>query len=239
MAKVEKWPKLLPPLTAEQRAISDDFMQYWHEILPHRYGIIEKFNHGYVATNVKPGFVKTLEIGAGLGEHLNYEKLTAEQLANYHVVDVRPNMLEKLREAWPTVQAQVADCQTRLDFPDEYFDRIIAIHVLEHLPNLPAAIRELHRLCNKKRGQFQVVIPCEGGFAYTIARRISSQRIFEQRYKQSFRWFYTREHINLPGEITEELKRYFQIQKRSWFPLPGLGEWGNLCIGMNLTPLAV
>ena len=35
---------------------------------------------------------------------------------------------------------------------DGYFDRILAVHVLEHLPNLPAAIRECYRLCNKTKG---------------------------------------------------------------------------------------
>ena len=27
-----RWPKAVPPLDAEQRRISDDFMRHWHEI---------------------------------------------------------------------------------------------------------------------------------------------------------------------------------------------------------------
>src|SRR5690349_20198224 len=42
-----KWPKTFPPLTEEQKRISDDFMKAWHEVLPQKYGVIEKFNHGY------------------------------------------------------------------------------------------------------------------------------------------------------------------------------------------------
>src|SRR4051794_39473182 len=38
------WPKTLPPLTEQQKAISDDWMRYWHSILPNKYGVIEKFN---------------------------------------------------------------------------------------------------------------------------------------------------------------------------------------------------
>jgi ubiquinone/menaquinone biosynthesis C-methylase UbiE len=123
-----------------------------------------------------------------------------------------------------------------LDFPDGCFDRIVAIHVLEHLPNLPGAIREAHRLCNKERGVFQVVIPCEGSLAYTFSRRLSAQRIFEKRYKRSYRWFIEREHINLPGEIAEELSPYFSIQRRSFFPVPLPLVFCNLCIAMNLRP---
>ena len=34
------WPKILPELTSEQERISDDFMHYWHEVLPKRYGVV-------------------------------------------------------------------------------------------------------------------------------------------------------------------------------------------------------
>ena len=56
----------------------------------------------------------------------------------------------------------------------------MAIHVLEHLPNLPKALTEVHRSI-KKTGTFQVVIPFERGFAYQIAREISAKRIFQSR----------------------------------------------------------
>ena len=39
-------------------------------------------------------------------------------------------------------------------FADGFFDRSIAVHVLEHLPNLPAAIREVYRLLDRERGEF-------------------------------------------------------------------------------------
>ncbi len=29
-----KWPKILPPMTPEQRRISDEFMKVWHQELP-------------------------------------------------------------------------------------------------------------------------------------------------------------------------------------------------------------
>ena len=39
------WPKKIPVLTKEQKLISDDWMKYWHEIMPKKYGIFAKFNH--------------------------------------------------------------------------------------------------------------------------------------------------------------------------------------------------
>ena len=73
-----KWPKTPTPLTPEQKRINDEFMKLWHEVLPKRFGIVEQFNHKFPGKHSRPGFKTTLEIGAGLGEHLHYERLGAE-----------------------------------------------------------------------------------------------------------------------------------------------------------------
>lgn len=232
-----KWPKTFPPLSEEQKRISDDFMKAWHEVLPQKYGVIEKFNHGYPVWHAPAAFERTLEIGAGLGEHIEYETLTVEQRKNYYALELRENMSAEISRRYPDIHSITGDCQQRLDFADGFFDRVLAIHVLEHLPNLPLAIREAYRLCNKERGVFQVVIPCEGSLAYSLARKISAQRVFEKRYPgQSYRWFIEREHINLPGEIMEELDPYFEMVRRSFFPLKVPFKFCNLCIGLTLRP---
>jgi len=231
-----KWPKTFPPITAEQERIRDDFMHAWHEELPKKYGIVEKFNHGYVVKHAPATFERTLEIGAGIGEHLAYEKLTPEQRANYVALELRPQMAAEIAKRHPEVQTSVGDCQQRLEFEDGYFDRILAVHVLEHLPNLPAAVREMHRLCNKERGVFQVVIPTEGGLAYGIARRISAQRFFVKRYKMPYKWLIEREHMNVPREIYEVLDEYFTIEHRSHFPLLVPSVHLNLIVGLTLKP---
>ena len=235
---MNKWPKVFPELTDEQKIISNDFMRHWHEVLASRqyYSLIEKFNHGYPINHIPHDFLRTLEIGAGLGEHIHYEKLSSLQRKNYVALELRENMAIKIREQHPDITTHVGDCQQRLPFPDNQFERILAIHVLEHLPNLPAAIKEMHRLCHKDKGYFSIVIPCEGGLAYSLARKISAQRTFEKRYKQPYKWFIEREHINQPAEIFAELAPYFYIQHRSFFPLfvPVINL--NLCIGMTLRP---
>ena len=230
------WPKVLPELTPEQQRISDDFMRYWHEVLPRRYALAEDFNHNYPVRHAPKHFLRTLEIGAGLGEHLSYERLTPEQKTHYVAQELRENMAAQIKQRFPEVLTCIGDCQARLDFGDGHFDRILAIHVLEHLPNLPAAIAEMYRLCNKESGVFSVVIPCEGGIAYALGRLISAQRIFEKRYKQSYRWFVKREHLNRPHEIFAELGPYFDTLHRRFFPIPIPAIACNLCIGMTLRP---
>jgi ubiquinone/menaquinone biosynthesis C-methylase UbiE len=234
--KSAHWPKIIPPLTAEQKRISDDFMKYWHEVLPRKYGWVDDFNHQYAVRHAPPEFRTTLEIGAGLGEHLAYEQLTPEQEENYVALELRENMAEEIRRRFPRVQVRVGDCQKRIDFADGYFDRILAIHVLEHLPDLPSTVRELHRLCHPERGVLSIVIPCEGSPAYILARKVSAQRIFEKRYGQSYDWFIKREHLNRPAEILAELGRWFVMAKRSFFPIPLPFIFCNLCLGLTMRP---
>jgi SAM-dependent methyltransferase len=237
MASPTTWPKVMPPLSPERQAVHDDFMKRWHEILPQRYGVVERFNHTFPVRHSRPGFRATLEIGAGLGEHVTYEKLTPAQRDAYYALELRENMAARLAEAHPDIHAVVGDCQRRLDFPDGYFDRYLAVHVLEHLPDLPACVAEAWRLLDRGRGQFLAVIPCEGGAAYSLARRISAQRIFERTYKMSYKPFIEREHINRPAEILSELDAFFTVQRRRFFPIAFLPIVpANLCIGLVMTP---
>ena len=233
-----KWPKVLPALTPAQQQINNDFVKIWHETLPNKYGLIERFNHLFpVQQSSKNDFLTTLEIGAGLGEHLAYENLTPDQAANYYCNEFRENMAHEIQKRYPHVKTIVGDCQVPLDFSAGFFDRAIAVHVLEHLPNLPGCIREMHRLLNKNSGQFLVVIPTEGSPAYSLARKISAERLYKKRYGGSYKWFYTREHINLPEEIINELNPFFTIESRSFFPLPFMPfTFCNLCIGLALKP---
>jgi ubiquinone/menaquinone biosynthesis C-methylase UbiE len=232
-----KWPKKFPELTEEQKWINSDFVYYWHTILPKKYIFIENFNNNYVIKNKPFIFTKTLEIGAGLGEHLFYETLSDEQRKNYVAFELRENMAEKIRNNHPDVQVLVGDCQERIPAQDNEFDRILAIHVLEHLPNLPEAVKEIYRVCHKINGFFSVVIPCESGLVYSFARKISAQRIFEKKYNQPYRWFIEREHVNAPTEILEEISPYFKLESLEFFPfnfLPFI--WSNLCIGLTFKP---
>lgn len=237
MPSTSKWPKVLPPLNAEEKARSDAFMKLWHEVLPQRYGMIERFNHNFPVKHSQPGFRRTLEIGAGLGEHLQYERLSPEQESNYYCNEYRENMAAEIRRRYPRVKTVVGDCQQRMDFAEGFFDRVIAVHVLEHLPNLPACIREVHRLLNPE-GRFLIVIPTEGSPAYTLARKISAERVYRKHIGGDYSWFYKREHINLPNEILGELTPYFTIEARSFFPLVVPFKFCNLCIGLALKPRA-
>jgi SAM-dependent methyltransferase len=230
---MSKWPKEIPELTEEQMAIRDDFMDsHLHDMQSKWYGCIEKFNHGYPLRSYRKG-VKTLEIGAGIGAHLAYEDISEQE---YHANELRPELCRQLNEKYPSVTAIAGDCQKRLPYEDVFFDRVLAVHVLEHIPNLPEALREIYRVI-KHNGLFSVVIPCEGGLATKIARFISTKPNFERKYPgQKYDWVIKSEHINMPDEIIEEMSVFFSIIHSRYYPLLIPSTELNLCIGMTLCP---
>jgi SAM-dependent methyltransferase len=169
MDEYQKWPKTPPILTPEQEVIREDFMRLWHEILPESYAMIEKANHDTLLLRrpkASEGICKTLEIGAGIGGHLEFEDLSCQE---YTAMELREDWVKTIAQRFPQVKTICGDIEKRLPLEDESFDRIVAIHVLEHLRNLPQALVEIYRLI-KPTGYFSVVIPCEGGLAYSFAR---------------------------------------------------------------------
>ena len=220
-----QWPKIFPSLTPEQETISKDFMHYWHQVQP---TLADYFNHRYPAKHaVTPPGCRTLEIGAGIGGHIPYEDLTKQ---DYYCVELRENMAMEIKEKFSQVKTSVGDCQERLGFPDKFFNRIIAIHVLEHLPNLPSALT--YRLLTDD-GTLDIVIPCDPGFLYGIGRKISAERIFRKRYKQDYNWFIQREHINSPNEILSLCKSKFRIIQSCYYPFLIPIKHLNLFIGLQ------
>jgi ubiquinone/menaquinone biosynthesis C-methylase UbiE len=151
-------------------------------------------------------------------------------------------MAEVLRERFPDVTVTIGDIQAKTSYSDAFFDRVIAIHVLEHLPYLPAALSEVHRML-KPDGIFSVVIPCEGGLAQSLAREISSVRMFKKKFGDTgvdYRWLITKtEHVNAPSEIFKEIEKYFTIEHKEYFPLKVPFVFCNLCIGMHLQKKAL
>jgi len=227
-----KWPKIIPELSAEYQIARERFMKLWLETLPKRYNAVEKFNQTF-AIKEKPGtWQRTLEIGSGLGEHIRYEDLSNQE---YYALELREELADKIKKSFPEVKTIVADCQKKTDLPDNYFDRVLAVHVLEHLPNLPAALSEIKRIL-KPSGQFCICIPCEGGFAYSLARNISARRLFENEFHMKYDPIVACEHVNNPGEIIQELKALFDIKKKVYFPLHIPLIWINLIIGILCHP---
>lgn len=234
LPNIGKWPKTIPALAPEDQKISDDFMNYWLTILPNRYGIIEKFNHGFPAAIQAVEGGKTLEIGAGRCTHVDWEP--TERQEDYYAVEFRHNIVKEARQRYTRINIVEANCQQQLPFADGFFARILAIHVLEHLTDLPSTLDEARRLLDPHKGKLIFVIPCLNSWAYKLAQKISAARIFRKRYNRDYSWFINREHINSPEEILPEVAKNFTIERISYFPSRMSFKHLNLCLAVVCSP---
>lgn len=225
-----QWPKFPPPLTKEQERAREAYMKLWHEELPGKYGVVEAFNHGFAAKLPLPKNCTTLEIGAGLGEHARYEDLNAQE---YHFLEYREEFCKELRRHYPASHVHHGNIQEKQPWPEGKFKRVVAIHVLEHLTHLPLAVEEVKRLLTQD-GVFDVVIPCEGGLAHRMGRKVTAERMFKKNFKMDFAPICRNEHVNQYTEIFAVLSQHFQIAKTGFFPLKVPLYWMNFCAGFRL-----
>jgi ubiquinone/menaquinone biosynthesis C-methylase UbiE len=96
-----------------------------------------------------PGpFERSLEIGAGTG-YFSLNLARAGVVGNAVCTDISPGMLRALqanaRRVDVAVETVTADAE-HLPLPDEHFDLVFGHAVLHHLPDLPRAFREFHRV---------------------------------------------------------------------------------------------
>jgi SAM-dependent methyltransferase len=229
-----QWPKQPPALSSTQEQAREAFMMAWHEELPSRYALLERFNHTFVTGFGTPPGTRTLEIGAGIGSHLSFEDLANQE---YYALEYRAEFCERLAAFLPPERILHGSIEDRQPFPDGSFDRVIAIHVLEHLRNLPAALQEVARLL-RPGGVFDVVLPTEGGLAYGLARKISAERMFRRRFRMDYTPIVRNEHVNTFGEVESLLHPLFRREHARYFPLGLPSAEINLVVGERLRRLA-
>ncbi len=173
---------------------------------------------------------RTLEIGAGTGTHLPFEPA-----GEYVALEASKELADQIprREGLTVV---VADCEERLPWEDDSFDRVLAIHLLEHLYNLPAALDEVARVL-RPEGVFSVVIPCEGGAALLGGSSFHDQADLREALPHALRvddpagplqFRDARCSTSWPGR--------FRVGRRVYFPsrLPSVDL--NLMVGLDLAP---
>ena len=111
-----------------------------------------------------------LEVGAGTGMHIKYVRHSFDE---YLLTDLNPPLMDKidisasLRASGKIVVSP--EDATRLSFPDNIFDRVIAAHVLEHLYQPHLVLQEWRRVL-KPGGVLTLVLPCDPGVLWRLGR---------------------------------------------------------------------
>lgn len=164
------------------------------------------------------GLETILEVGAGSGHHFPY---VIRNFSKYIMTDGSFEMLsiasekfsKEISDGSMLIERQDA---TKLDYADSCADRLIATHVLEHLPNPVNVLKEWNRVV-KPGGVISIVLPCDPGLLWRIGRHLGPRRN-AQRLGLDYDYLQAAEHINSIFNLKVFIQHHFELLSESWYP---------------------
>jgi 2-polyprenyl-3-methyl-5-hydroxy-6-metoxy-1,4-benzoquinol methylase len=100
----------------------DNFQYHWNFFKPYAQGVI-------------------LDYGCGRGD---FTHLLKPYGSSIHGVDVSEKAIQLARQTSPEIDFKLLS-DSKIPFPDNYFDTIISVDVLEHILDLETTLEEIHR----------------------------------------------------------------------------------------------
>lgn len=164
-------------------------------------------------------YARVVEIGAGTGEHLQYVR---HQYDEYVITDMDPAALDvakqKVSAHGPGKLRFEVQVGSELAYADHSFDRVVAVHVLEHIFPPHIALKEWARVL-KPGGLLSVLIPTDPGMAWRLGRHLGPRK---NALAQGIAYDYimAREHVNSCTNLIAILKHYFPDSVDAWWPFP-------------------
>jgi len=103
--------------------------------------------------NIQPG-ERVLEVGIGTGMSLSLYPGNVEVVG----IDINQDMIKQAGEkkqcmGYTNVKLCITDA-TEMAFKNNYFDKVIASHSIAVIPRPFEALKEIKRVCKKKRSSF-------------------------------------------------------------------------------------
>jgi len=167
---------------------------------------------------VTPFLKKIIEVGSGTGHHFPFVK---KGFLQYFMTDGSLEMLEIAKEKYEkeklsgVVQIEQQDA-TQLSYATASFDRLIATHVLEHLPNPVQVLKEWNRVV-KPGGIISIVLPCDPGFLWRFGRHLGPRRN-AMKAGLAYDYLEAAEHINSIFNLVVFIRHHFELVTESWYP---------------------
>ena len=162
--------------------------------------ILENFSHPTV-------YKKILDVGSGKGKFTRPLKDRG-----FEVVGVEPaeKLIEISRQLYPDIEFVQASA-TRLPFPDGSFDGIICVEVLEQIPEVEQAIREMARVL--RPGGLMLIL--DNNFRSLHPRYMIPTPLWNRFWGEDSKWrlyprdFVFQEHHFIPRRLNQLIKKYF------------------------------
>ena len=179
-------------------------------------------------------FDRVLEIGAGTGEHLPFVRHSFNEYIltdlDQEALNVAKKKHQKNHDGKVRYEYQSAN---DLKYPDDSFDRLVAIHVLEHIYQPHIAVKQWVRVL-KNGGVLSILIPTDPGLAWRLGRHLGPRR---NAIAQGIAYDYVmaREHVNACTNLVAILRHYFDNGIEHWWPLRLASTDLNLFFAFHVT----
>ncbi len=210
----ENYPKTRIPLSKEIQEIYSRHYKINREGGTPATGVAQKMEqwlHKKVASDVTFNHNrKTLEIGAGTLNQLDYERPSC-----FDIVEPFGSLFENSSKL-DMVRAVYNDID-EIERTEKY-DRIISIATFEHVVDLPKVVATTCLLLNST-GSLRTSIPNEGTFLWTLGWKMTTGLEFKWKYGLDYGNLMRHEHVNTAKEIEEVLRYFYEVNTCSVFGL--------------------
>lgn len=215
----KKYAKYILNKTREDyNLISDDFSRtreyIWEELIP------------LLDNNIKKGDI-VLDLGCGNGRYYDYLK---KKEANYVGIDNSEKLIEIAGKKHPLADFRTGDA-LNLPFKDDYFDKIIAVAVLHHIPSEEFRLRFLKEIKRVLKDNGVVIITVwkfhrkkekKILLKHTLLKLIGMSKLdfkdilepWGKRTERYYRWFSEKELISLAKKAGFKVKDSGQIENK-------------------------
>ena len=161
-------------------------------------------------------FAKVLEVGAGTGQHFNYIRHDFDE---YYMTDLSQKVIQIAHKSNRhnldgRIRLITSDC-ANLSFSDNVFDRLVAVHVLEHIHFPHKTLKEWRRVV-KKGGTITILLPTDPGIAWRIGRIYARRKAL--RLGIAYDYVMAREHVNPVNNLIALIRYYFKNLEERWHP---------------------
>ena len=188
-----------------EKTLAGSFLQKSHLLLERTLPDIDELN-------------TVLEVGAGSGHHFPYVK---KIFSKYIMTDGSSEMLAIASEKYASnissglVVLEQQDA-TKLSYSDSSVDRLIATHVLEHLPNPVEVLIEWNRVV-RPGGIISIVLPCDPGILWRVGRHLGPRKN-AQKLGIAYDYLQASEHVNSIFNLKVFIQHHFEFLTESWYP---------------------
>ncbi len=180
-------------------------------------------------------FNQVLEIGGNVGEHApfvrhKFERYVVSDLHNYLTVEEKGSLTDR------GMIFDTADV-LKLQYEDEFFDRVLNTCVLHHVADPEAALLEIRRVLTPG-GTADIFLPCDPGIMFRWAKKLGPVRSAQKEgLKEVKTLIDARDHQNHVGSLlrlSNHVFRHDTIDKKT-YPVPGMTWNSSLWVTLRVT----